>query len=93
VSLALINQKKLRKEVDSGKSKVEQATQELAHLKELGVQKDNKIADLKKKQAGIKGTITEIHQMKAAKQQMITQNKQTFQELGSEFTGVHGCTQ
>ncbi len=70
------------------KNKVVQANEEIQHLKELVAQKEDKINQLKKKQSGIQEAISGVQQMKAMKQQMVIQNKGTYEELQVEFTGI-----
>lgn len=79
----------MRQELKQFQKKVEQANEEINKLNQILHTKEQRINELKKKRTGITDTIAEIQQMKAAKQQMIVQNKQTHQELHTEFTGNH----
>jgi predicted nucleic acid-binding Zn-ribbon protein len=79
----------VRQELKQFQKKVEQANEEINKLNQILHNKEQRINELKKKRTGITDTIAEIQQMKAAKQQMIVQNKQTHQELRIEFTGIN----
>lgn len=50
-------------------------------------QKEKRINELKQKKANVQDAISEVQQLKAARKQMILQNKQTYEELQTEFTG------
>ncbi len=55
--------------METCKSKVAQASEEITHLKELLAQKEAKIQELKNKQAGCKDALAELNQLVAAKEQ------------------------
>lgn len=73
--------------MDICKNKIEQANEELQHLKEILHQKDSKINEIKKNQHAVKDTVTELNNMKAAKQQMLVLSKQAYDALETEFKG------
>ena len=75
--------------MEAFRGKVEQATEEANHLKQLLSQKEQKITIIKNKQQEVKDVMNSITELKAVKQQMIAQNKQTYEELQTEFTGVN----